>query len=65
MIKSLDNIEFIDGNKILGEGAYSKVVRIKLKSDGKFYALKIIDLKEISSEDASNLTNEIRMHRQI
>jgi serine/threonine protein kinase len=62
MIKSLDNVEFIDGEKILGEGAYSKVMRIKLKSDNKKYALKIIDLDVISEEDASNLQNEIKMH---
>lgn len=62
MIKSLDNVEFIDGEKILGEGAYSKVMRVKLKSDNKKYALKIIDLDVISEEDASNLQNEIKMH---
>lgn len=40
MIKSLNEITFIDENKILGEGAFSEVFKVKRKSDGKIFALK-------------------------
>ena len=44
MIKSLDEITFVDNDKILGEGAFSEVFKVKRKSDGKIFALKKIDL---------------------
>ena len=32
-IKSLDDLEIIDKDKILGEGAFSKVIKVKSKLD--------------------------------
>ena len=43
MFKSLNDFVVLDSNKILGEGAFSEVIRVKLKSDGKIYALKVIE----------------------
>ncbi len=40
MLNSLDDLEFIEGDKILGEGAFSEVVKVRNKLDGKIYALK-------------------------
>lgn len=44
MIKSIDEITFVDKDKILGEGAFSEVFKVKRKSDGKIFALKKVDL---------------------
>jgi len=40
MLKSIDDVEVIDSNKILGEGAFSEVVKVRSRRDGKMYALK-------------------------
>lgn len=40
MLKSIDEVEILDSNKILGEGAFSEVVKARSKRDGKIYALK-------------------------
>lgn len=40
MLKSTEDIEIIDNNKILGEGAFSEVVKVRSRRDNKMYALK-------------------------
>ena len=40
MLKSTEDIEVLDSNKILGEGAFSEVVKVRSRRDGKVYALK-------------------------
>lgn len=60
-----DDIEYLEDWKILGYGAYSKVYKIRLKSDNKVYALKEINLSELNQKDKINLQNEIQLHRQI
>ena len=40
MLKSIDNIEILDNNKILGEGAFSEVVKLRSRLDNQTYALK-------------------------
>lgn len=40
MITSLNELIILDKGKILGEGAFSKVVKVKNKNDNKIYALK-------------------------
>lgn len=62
MIKSLSDFEFLDPDKILGEGAYSQVLRVRNKSDGQYYALKKIDLSVLSSEDCALLRTEMKIH---
>lgn len=40
MLKSLDDIEIIDEDKPLGDGAFSVVVKVRSKIDDQIYALK-------------------------
>jgi hypothetical protein len=42
MISNLDDLEFLDENKNLGMGAFSRVVKVKNKKDNNIYALKIV-----------------------
>lgn len=63
MIGSLQNMELLD-DAIIGTGACSKVVRCKLKSDGKIYALKIVDMAQVSEADGNNLNVEVSLHKQ-
>ncbi len=63
MLNSLDEIEFVESDKILGEGAFAEVVKVKSKKDGKFYALKKVDIKEFSKAECKNLKDEIKFHK--
>ena len=40
MFNSLDDLEFIDGDAPLGEGAYSKVFKVRIRATGELAALK-------------------------
>lgn len=40
MFKSLTDIEFLNKNALLGRGACSEVLKVRLKSTQKIYALK-------------------------
>lgn len=40
MLNNLQDLDFIERNKILGEGAYSEVIKVKTKKENEFYALK-------------------------
>ena len=40
MFKSLQDIEILDQSKILGEGAFSEVVKVRSRLDNQYYALK-------------------------
>ena len=44
MLNSLQDIEFVDDQRILGEGAFSKVYHVKSKINNKDYALKVINI---------------------
>ena len=44
MLRSLQDIEIYDDRKILGEGAFSEVLKVRSKLDGKLYALKRVSL---------------------
>lgn len=44
MLKRIDDVEILDGNKILGEGAFSEVLKVRSKRDNKMYALKQVKL---------------------
>ena len=46
MLKSMEDLIILEKNKILGEGAYSEVVRVFNKNDQKEYALKKVNLKD-------------------
>ncbi len=42
MLNSLKDIEILDQSKILGEGTFSQVVKVRSNIDGKMYALKLV-----------------------
>ena len=43
MLTSIDDIEIV-GERQLGEGAFSRVVKCRRRADGRLYALKIVGL---------------------
>ena len=47
--------------KLLGRGAFGKVVLIKKKNDNKFYALKQIYVKQLTKEELNSYKNEIKI----
>lgn len=65
MFTNLQDLEFLDSDKILGEGAYSQVLRVRLKSNGQLYALKKIDLSNLSTDDCVHLRNEMNLHQNL
>jgi hypothetical protein len=44
MLEKLDDVEVIDPTKILGEGSYSAVYKVRSKKDNNVYALKKVAL---------------------
>lgn len=44
MLTSISDIDILEKNNPMGEGAFSVVVKCRLKADGKLYALKIVAL---------------------
>lgn len=42
MLSTLDDIEILDNKEPIGEGAFSKVMKCRLKKDKKIYALKVV-----------------------
>lgn len=50
MLKSIHDVEILDSSKILGEGAFSEVVKVRSHLDRKFYALKQVGLKDRHTE---------------
>ena len=45
----------------LGDGAYSKVFKVKRIADGQLYALKMVALKNLSDKEKDNAINEVRI----
>lgn len=45
----------------LGDGAYSKVFKVKRIADGQLYALKMVALKNLSDKEKENAINEVRI----
>ena len=45
----------------LGDGAYSKVYKVKRVRDGQYYALKMVALKNLSDKEKENAINEVRI----
>ena len=42
-MNSINDIEIINKDKFLGEGAFSEVIKVKSKRDSKIYALKKVN----------------------
>ena len=45
----------------LGDGAYSKVYKVQRKHDDQLYALKMVQLKNLSAKEKENAINEVRI----
>ena len=45
----------------LGDGAYSKVYKVKRVRDSLYYALKMVALKNLSDKEKENAINEVRI----
>ena len=45
----------------LGDGAYSKVYKVRRLVDGQSYALKMVALKNLSDKEKENAINEVRI----
>ncbi len=45
----------------MGDGAYSKVFKVKRLADGNYYALKMVELKNLSEKEKDNAINEVRI----
>ena len=54
----LDQFQLISN---LGDGAYSKVYKVKRIADGQEYALKMVLLKNLSEKEKENAVNEVRI----
>lgn len=65
MLDKLEDIEEFPGDIKLGEGLHSVVKKVRSKKDGKIYALKKINLKNVAKEDCDNLKREIEIHRRL
>ena len=40
MLNSINDVDILDKSKILGEGAFSQVVKVRSRIDNQLYALK-------------------------
>ena len=47
--------------KPLGKDGYDRVIQVKSKSDGKFYAIKEIIIKDEMEENIENIKNEVNL----
>ena len=65
MFSSLNDLEILSRNKILGEGAFSEVIKVRSRKDNKLYALKKVDTRVISKADSANLKGEMALHRAL
>lgn len=55
---SLEDFEFISK---LGEGAYSSVYKVKRIEDQQIYALKQVQMNDLTTKEKENALNEIRI----
>ena len=61
---SLKQIQVMDRSP-QGEGAFSKVFKVRHREDQKIYALKQIDILQLSKADCDNLKLEIQLHKKL
>ena len=62
--QSLKDIEVLDRTP-LGEGAFSYVFKVRHRSSQKTFALKKIDILQLSKADCENLKLEIKLHKSL
>ncbi len=46
MLTKIEDVEMLDSSKMLGEGAYSTVYKVRSKKNNKVYALKKVGLED-------------------
>ena len=59
-MKSL-NVKGFTELKLLGNGTYGRVYKVKRQSDGNVYALKVVNLSNLSTHELESSLNEIRL----
>ena len=64
MLNSLNDIQILK-DQFLGAGAFSSVHLVVSNIDGRKYALKRIDLKNLDQRDIIAIKNEISIHKSI
>ena len=65
MLNNLSDIIALNENKFLGEGAFSKVIKVQHIKNNQIYALKQMNLKEINHNDQRNLKQEVLLHMKL
>ena len=58
MVSKISDFEII---KILGEGSFGSVYKVKRKINGKEYALKKVKMQALSSKEKEGALNEVRL----
>ena len=48
-------------NTVIGSGAYSNVYKVKRKEDGIEYAMKKVDINDLTFKEKQNALNEVRI----
>lgn len=57
-MSTLDDFNVIEK---LGDGAYSSVFKVKRIADGQYYALKKVNIFNLSEKERENALNEVRI----
>jgi NIMA (never in mitosis gene a)-related kinase len=65
VLEKLGNIYFalkgVNLNVYIGSGAYSTVFKVRRLEDDVFYAMKKVDINDLSIKEKQNALNEIRI----
>lgn len=64
-MNTIDDVEFLNNKIPIGTGAYSKVYKVKLKSDNNIYALKEINISKLTKSEKKCLKTEIKIHKEL
>ncbi len=46
---------------LLGTGSYSKVYKARRKADNQVYAMKVVQMGQLSEKEQENALNEVRL----
>ena len=57
-----DNYQFIE---IIGQGMYGKVYKALNKKENKYYAIKILNFKDISEKERHNIETEVNLLKEL
>lgn len=62
---SLAQLEWIDGERPIGRGTFSKVFRCRHKGTGQLCAVKVIEEMRLCAADRAALETELRVHARL